>query len=665
MSNQGAIDARARQANDPDLWDKLWSSSAHADWRAGALSQVYTRIDRAMPEGVALVVDIGGGQADLAMLLQRPGRPAEVWDHSPVALDKAAAAGVVATRELDLEDAQARAIAFDELEAGPIAGGTPTAIVCTELLEHLTAEARADILARSAAAVGELGAFFSVPNARLAPEEEHQHTIEFTAVTFAAELREAFGAGSVRVAALGPFLLGICGKAARKGFTLSMCLPVRDEEAELEKVLASFREVADEIVVGIDPRTVDDSRAIAERYADVVFTLDDPAAQRDDTRAALLEQAPEHPVELPPEGVHFSWVRNQVMRRCSSDWIFMTEGHERLSEGESYLLNLDRIATADGRRPDVVSVARQGNRQRWAFPWLCRNDPARFFYVRSTHNTLEYPRGSVMVAIPQIVTLHERDHDNAMKRAQQRQAQNRETLEDDWERMANPASLFYLGQELRADDPEKAAEHLELYLEQEDGNGLTRYQARLMLAKILARRFRACRKEAAECLEGDVNKSAAESYTATADELEDKTRRILLGATLDDPYRTEHWVWLGDIAFGGDRLEEALMFYRYAGTLVGAPPFGPWWIDMDLYGYLPAQRLAQVYSHLGRGPEAIAWATRVVEELPADSPAWALEEARGNLAQLEEAMAEVNAQGDVLTFAEVTTEVELAADATA
>jgi tetratricopeptide (TPR) repeat protein len=680
MSKQEAIDTRARQANDPDLWDKLWSSSAHADWRAGALSQVYTRIERAMPEGVALVVDIGGGQGDLALILQQPERPAEVWDHSGVALTKASGNGIHGVRIVDLEEPRERREAFDSLEAG----GNPTAIVCTELLEHLTAEARADILARSAAVAGELGAFFSVPNARLAPEEEHQHTIEFTAVTFAAELRAAFGDRSVRVAALGPFLLGICGKIARKGFTLSMCLPVRDEEAELEKVLASFREVADEIVVGIDPRSVDGSRAIAERYADVVFTLDDPAAQEffelvheeerkhDDGQDCLVDFSEYEPhglkmtdSPLPPEGVHFAWVRNQCMRRCTSDWIFMTEGHERLIEGESYLLNLDRIATADGRRPDVVSVARQGNRQRWAFPWLCRNDPARFYYVRGTHNTLEYPRDTVMVAIPQVVTLHERDHDNAMKRAEQRQAQNRDALEDDWERMANPASLFYLGQELRADDPEKAAEHLELYLEQEDGNGLTRYQARLMLAKILARRFRACRKEAAEVL-ADGNTAAAESYTKTADELEDKTRRILLGATLDDPYRTEHWVWLGDVAFGGGRLEEALMFYRYAGTLVGAPPFGPWWIDMDLYGYLPAQRLAQVYSHLGRGPEAVEWASRVVAELPADSPAWALEEARGNLKQLEEAVAELGLD-DPLTVAEVVTEEleELPADATA
>lgn len=632
-NDQKAIDQRARQANDPDLWDKLWNDEHTADWRRAALSHVYTRIERAMPPGATTVIDIGGGQGDLALILQSGDRPAEVWDHSARALEKAAELGIVTTRSIDLEEPRERREAFDSAPAGAV-------VVCTELLEHLTADTRADILKRSAALCGELGAFFSVPNARLSPEEEHQHTIEFDAINFAAELREAFGEGSVRVAVLGPYLLGFCGAFIRKPFTLSMCLPVRDEEAELEKVLASFREVADEIVVGIDPRTKDSTREIAERYADVVFDLDDPAAQREDTRAAILAKDPKHPVELPPEGVHFSWVRNQCMERCTSDWIFMTEGHERLIEGEAYLLNLHRVVTPSGQWPEVVSVARQGNRQRWAFPWLCKNDHARIFYVRTTHNTLSFPSDAVMVAIPQIVTLHERDHDNAMARAEQRQAQNRTALTDDWERMSNPASLFYLGQELRGTDPDKAAEHLEEYLETEDGNGLTRYQARLMLAKIYTRTFKQMRAKATEA-ETQGNVTGIADRLLEADALEKKTRELLLAATLDDAYRTEHWVWLGDLAMSSDRLEEALMFYRYAGTLVGAPPFGPWWIDLDLYGYLPAQRLAQCYSHLGRGLEAVEWARKVVETLPANSPSWAMEEARGNLRQLEDACAEL------------------------
>ncbi|KKN41350.1 hypothetical protein LCGC14_0724320 [marine sediment metagenome] len=680
---QHEIEAQARKANSPDLWNTLWGKAETADWRREALSQVYTRIERAMPDEATFIIDIGGGQGDLAKLLVQEHRWVEVWDHSQVALDKAEEAGIPGTLLINLEDAWQRNDAFNR---SPGSDDDKPVIVCTEVLEHLSAEARADILRRSAATAGKLGAFFSVPNARLAPEEEHQHTIEFTAVTFRHELEAAFGVGCVRVAALGPFLLGLCGEPLRKPFTLSMCLPVRDEEAELEKVLASFREVADEIVVGIDPRTKDGSREIAERYADIVFDLVDPAAQeffhlRDEDAYALedavggvdYDEVAANAIDytdyeqrglmrddprIPPEGVHFAWVRNQCMRRCTSDWIFMTEGHERLTHGHNYLLQLHRVLLKDGGQPEVISVARQGRRQRWAFPWLCKNDPDRIHYVRSTHNTLSFG-DAVMVAIPGIMTLHERDHDNALARAEQRQAQNKEALLDDWEKMGNSQSLFYLGQEERGDDPEKAAEHLELYLEQNDGNGMTRYQARLMIAKIHCRRFRQLRKKATEpwrhgCIHDDLQPDCQscqdlhygiprlrDEMLAEADELEEKTRGILMDATSDDWTRTEHWVWLGDLAFGNDQLEEALMFYRYAATLVGEPPFGPWWIDLDLYGYLPAQRMAMVCGHLGRGLDAVHWARKVVDTLPEDSPAWCFEEARGNLKQFEEACREL------------------------
>jgi len=632
---QAETEAKAREANEPDLWDRLWDKGETADWRRAALSQVYTRIEREMPEGAARVVDLGGGQGDLAVILQGAGLELEVWDSSPRALEKAAEAGIVTTRRLDLEDSRERREAFDSLDPAGLV------IVSTEVLEHLSREARADILGRVAELAGELGAFVSVPNARLDPEEEDQHTIAFDAITFAAELREAFGDRSVRVAALGPFLLGFCGAMARKAFTLSMCLPVRDEEADIEKVLASFREVADEIVVGIDPRTADGTEAIVRRYADVVFELEDPAAQEEATRAELAAFDPHHDhTTLPPDGVHFSHVRNQTMRRCSSDYIFMTEGHERLIAGRHFLLHLDRIITAAGDKPEVFSVARQGNRQQWAFPWLCANDPARIHYVRPVHNTLNFPKDAIVVALPGIVTLHERDHDNALARATQRQAQNRETLLDDWERSGNANSLFYLGQEVRREDPEKAAEYLETFLAQNEGTGLARYQARLMVAKIHAGTFRRMRARATDKA-AELGEEEREALAAEADELEERTRLILMDASRDDWTRTEHWIWLGDLAFGSDQLEQALMFYRYAGTLVGAPPFGPWWIDMDLYSFLPAQRLAMVYGHLGRGLEAVEWARKVVETLPENAPAWAFEEARGNLRQLEEACAEL------------------------
>lgn len=644
---QDEIDKRARAANNEDLWNKLWDNTQTADWRRAALNRVHTRIERSLPD-VAYVIDIGGGQGDLAARLQEVcDVRAEVWDHSQVALTKAAEKGVWSVRQIDLEEEAQRRQAFDHM--GDRSGqDNRTVIMATELLEHLTAEARTDILQRSRGLAD--SCFWSVPNARLAPEEEHQHTIEFDAVTLLAELRAVWG-DECRVAALGPYLLGICGRAAAKPFKLSMCLPVRNEEADLEKVLASFREVADEIVVGIDPRSDDGSREIAERYAEAVFDLVDPAAQaffatRDVMPDAELAHCRkrglliEDPV-LPPEGVHFAWVRNQCMRHCTGEWIFMTEGHERLIGGYQHLMNLHRVVTPgpNGVSPDVVIVARQGNRQQWGFPWLCKNDPDRIHYIRGTHNTLEYPPEAIVVKIGQILTLHERDHDNAMARAEQRQAQNRDSLQDDWERTGNANSLFYLGQETRRDDPDTAAEHLETYLGLEDGNGLARYQARLMLAKIYSRKQRALRKKAAD--ESYPNEEDRKADLAEADRIAERCRAVLMGATADDWSRSEHWVWLGDLAFADDQLEQALMFYRYAGTLVEQTPFGPWWVDLDLYGYLPAQRLAMCYGHLGRGEDSLLWAKKVYDLLPETSPAWAFEEARTNIRQVEEALAEM------------------------
>lgn len=625
---QAAVEARAREANSPARWDALWLDPSSAGWRAEALGPVYDRIaeliPRALPDAeawkhAALVVDLGGGQGDLMARLADHGHQREVWDHSTAALDRAALrcrGGLIRVQHVDLEDpGTARALRVDaQMRAARTYTGQVW-VTATEALEHLSAAARDRLLATAAGCAR--GFLCSVPHDRLGPDEEPQHTVRFTALGLLELLRRFWPADRCRVECLGSYLLGVAGPAFVKRFTLTLTLPVRDEGADLGKTLASFRGVADEIVVGVDPRTKDDTREVAARFAERVFELEDPACQDPGN--------PLHDPSVPESGCHFAWVRNQCMERATGDWTFMTEGHESLMAGRDVLLKLDQLRTPDGKQPDVVIVARQGNRQRWGFPWLCRTDP-RHRYVRSTHNTLEYPPGAVVVRVGDVVTLHERDHRNAAARADQRAAQNRRSLLDDWERAANLNSLFYLGQELRGDDPLEAERYLELFLAQPGGAGLARYQARLMLAKILELRARAPGTEPAE------KRRAHE-----------RAREVLLGATADDWSRTEHWLWLGDLAFYDDQLEQALQFYRYAGTLVGEAPLGPWWVDLDMYGYLPAQRLAMCLSHLGRGPEALEWARRVERELPEEAPEWAREEAARNAAQLEEALAELAA----------------------
>lgn len=562
----------ARKANDPDLWNKLWRAEGEDSWRGKALRHVYDRISKLIPARSS-VVDLGGGIGILAKRL-RDDKQIEctVIDASDYAVDECRSAGFVAFKQ-DLETTR---FEFKDNDH----------IVATEVMEHLSEAARDRIFA-AARATGKL-AIFSVPNDRLGPEEEPQHTVKYTALSFLEHLRRHWGP-ACRVEVMGPYLLGICGVG--KSATLSVTLPIRDESADIEAVLASFRGVADEIVVGIDPRTVDNSAEICRKYAETVFFLDE------------LRGPPGE--EVPEGGIHFAHARNQCIDRCKSEWIFMTEGHERLLSGQDTLLQIGDLIPKPAR---VGMVLRTGNGQQWGFPWLFRKDPSIRF-KRSTHNVLDFPEKTYVVQLPQVKTLHDRVHERELARKDQRKIQNRIELTHDWMVNGNENSLYYLGSEWREYDEERAIKYLSEFIITCRNNGPMRYQTRLILAKTLNRKG-----EPAEA------------------------RKVLLEAVGDDWVRTDHWIWLGDLAFNSGKLEEALQFYLYGATRIGNPPFTMWWIDLSFYSYIPAERLAMVYSALGRYEDALFWSKRVLELFPSDAPQEMVEEAISNQKLIEEAL---------------------------
>lgn len=586
------IEQAARAANAPDLWDKHWTEEGDETWRAEALKEVYHRILQLAGaircDDSVQVVDIGGGRGILAQKLSESQKfRCIVVDHSGEALRSASEKGLV-TICTDLEGEHEPAI--------PEAG----LYLCTEVMEHLSAGARERLLARMASGTS---ALISIPNNRLGPDEEPQHTIKFTAIQFKRALQEHWE--HVRVEVMGPYLLGVCGLMARKTFKLSATLPVRDEGRDLEPTLASLRGIADELVVGIDPRTKDDTWAVAEEYADKVFFLENPMGPPTGHTQRSCKACGEEKCKLymGENGINFAWVRNQCTAQCSHEWIFMTEGHERLVSGRDFLLHIDDVVPKQAR---VGFVMRQGNGQQWAFPWLYRKADD-IFWKRPVHNVLDFPEGTYAVMAPQVRTLHERHHERGAERAVQRRAQNRLQLMDDWHTEKNINSLFYLGQEWREMDPARAVQRLDQFLAVSN-NGVQKYQARLILAK--------------ECMRAGKNEDA---------------RQYLLGCTGDDWTRTEHWVWLGDLAFNAGEYEKAYKFYMYSATTVGDAPMTMWWIDLCYYSYVPAQRLAMVCGELGRVEESLAWAQRVRELLPSDSPAEAFEEADRNIMVLQEA----------------------------
>lgn len=582
------VETKAREANSVDRWNGIWAEEGTESWRGKALEPVYARIAQLVPKG-AHVADLGGGAGILAQRLYTEREAeVEVWEQSAAA--RALVPVGIDTHDIDLERFR-ETFPHSRFVNGVDEHGLGV-VVATEVLEHLSVGAREEILdfveGMLSVSAGSL-AIFSVPNDRLGPDEEPQHTIRWTALEFLTFLRARFGA-LARVEVYGPYLLGVVGEP--KGYTLSVTLPVRDEAVDLERTLASFRGVADEIVVGVDPRTTDASREIARKYAEVVFDLVEPRGVGEDQVMSV-------------DGVHFSWLRNQCVERCSSEWIFMTEGHEELHEGQDALLGLQQLVP---QGVQVIWVLRTGQGQQWGYPWLFRRDGG-FRYKRATHNELQFPESAAQLVLPVVKTLHFRDHHRELVRREQRRYHNRITLLGDWMKNQSPQSLFYLASEEREHSPEKAIAYLREFLDLKRRNGPMRYHARLILAKTLA-------------IQGD----------------REGAREVLMAATADDWNRSEHWMYLGDLAFEQEHFEEAYEYYRHAAIRIGRVPFTVWWIDLAAYSYLPAIRLAQTCGELGRGEEALYWAKKVRDLLPKDAPEVAFEEALANIALLEDAI---------------------------
>lgn len=640
--------------NSAENWDALWTAEGLTSWRGTAMAEVYDRLDYLIPPNVK-VLDIGGGVGILAKHLQKRGRTVEVWDISKAAVKMCRKQGIKA-KVVDLLKE------VPEIEAG-------TYVVATEVLEHLPEEVREKVIGK----MGVTGKpfYISVPNDRLGPEEEPQHTIQYQARDLKQEIQSIIGSPTwvsnrtlkwtadgkeevrerpsfypsrvaaeeksddpisvlrhIRVEVLGPrahphndpaFLLAVVGEQDTLQ-KVSLTLPVRDEGADLGRVLASFRGSVDEIVVGVDPRTKDNTWEVASRYADKVFYLVDPEGPVEGktyTGSRMKAMAANPEVKRVPEGgCHFSWVRNQCMDNCSGEWIFMTEGHELLVEGFDTLRHLHLLPEAT----KIVMVWRSDVNQRWAFPWLHRN-LSTILYERSTHNSLSFPDSYMVVKLPEIRTLHDRVHAKSVARKEQRKIQNRVTLQDDWMTRGSEFSKYYLASEWREFDSENgtnnAEKHFRELLALPSKNGSMRYQARLILAKLLGER------------------RLKEEDTVVKGELLKEIREILFQCSSEDWSRTEHWLWLGDLATEAGQHEEAVQFYTYGAARIGNPPFSIWWMDNCFYTYLPCQRLAMAYGNLGNAAKSLYWAREALVNIPPKGHDALIEEAQKNIEILE------------------------------
>jgi glycosyltransferase involved in cell wall biosynthesis len=151
-----------------------------------------------------------------------------------------------------------------------------------------------------------------------------------------------------------------------------LCTIARDEQQFLAGLLGSVRDVVDEIVLGIDQRTSDDTRDIARAYGARTFTF-----EWQDSFAAA---------------------RNLTIDRARGDWILVIDPDERLlPEGRraiaEFLAHLDEVALlVDGFHTLIVETDLDGNElspPERSSSRLFRNSPDLRYFGR-VHEEIRY-----------------------------------------------------------------------------------------------------------------------------------------------------------------------------------------------------------------------------------------------------------------------------------
>jgi tetratricopeptide (TPR) repeat protein len=305
-------------------------------------------------------------------------------------------------------------------------------------------------------------------------------------------------------------LLAIVSNGRRRP-TLTLCMTVANEAATLEHAIDSVAPIADEILIGVDVRSSDDTLAIARRRASRWFEFEE---------------------SQPPD---FPRMRNRAMSRVETDWALVLDGHEwiehagRIREAldtDAWSIEIQTLYEPDERR--VPGLA-------FPFPRIHRRHVR--FAGAPAHEEVNTPMER-RVLRSDIRVWHERKAGiAAATRYAEKSGDELATLRSAWTANGDRRALFYLANGLRESQRyEEAVSAYETYLEQpnfaEEG-----WQARLYLARCHAgrrdwrsacRQFEAAIAEAPERAEaavglghtllaaGDATRAAAWFRMATA-----------------------------------------------------------------------------------------------------------------------------------------------------
>jgi len=359
--------------------------------------------------------------------------------------------------------------------------------------------------------------------------------------------------------------------------TVALCMIVKDEAATLERAIRSVLPVVDEIVIGIDDRTTDESERIARQFTDAVFRF----TWTDDFAAA----------------------RNRALERCTADWVLQLDGHEAFWGGsvESFqkmMAILPPETEAVGFR---LRLQPEDNNHVGIQLRLFRNN-GTIRYRGAVHNELVVDKART-VGFADIVIEHLRTHANRDARTAARNEmvprRMRERLKED---PRDTKALYYLG--LHAHERGGYAEAVSYYERYLDVS--THPEERYKVLWHLGR----CRYLLGQ------NEAAREAFLRGTSERWDLA---------------ECYISLGEMALADERYAEAEHWFKLAcdRTL----PLSGVFFSEDFYTWLPYHKLCELYERSGEPYKAILAGEQLLkrdgvpeqfrEQVEAFMPKWA------------------------------------------
>jgi len=346
-------------------------------------------------------------------------------------------------------------------------------------------------------------------------------------------------------------------KDEAKKQTVSLCMIVKNEAETLARAIESVAGLVDEIVIGIDEATTDNSEEIARRYTDKVYRF---RWEND-----------------------FSKARNQILNHCGCRWVFQLDGHEVLREKsqekfEKVLKLLSDQIEAVGFR---LKMQAEDHNSSGLQLRMFRNN-GRIKYIHSVHNILNCDNKKT-IAFSDIVIDHLRTEKNRSSRETQRNRMVPERMREVLEK--NPAdtkALYYLGIHAHdRKDYEKAIDYYNRYLEYSDHPD-ERCKVLWHLGKCY---YHLGQKE--------------------------KAREVFIAGTIERWDLAECYVSLGEMALEAENHPEAEHFFKLACDCT--QPLSGIFFSEDYYSWLPYYKLCEVYDKCGENYRAIVTAEKALE----------------------------------------------------